>query len=134
MAEEQDQKQLKQQKKEKAKVIPIEEIGYINDRNQEEISLLETDHATYSIEQGERDKDWVNIEININDKLNLLKSEITSMNEELRKLKENFSILTKNFKNYVKKTEIDYVKVKLDSIKFEELATKQELDKIKTSQ
>jgi hypothetical protein len=132
MAEEQDQKQTEKQTK--AKVIPIKEIIEISNRNIDEINSLETDYTNYNKKQKERDSNLAETEKEVNGKIILLKSNISNLNEQLRTLRENFSILTKNFNNYVKKTEIDYVKNKLDSIKFEQLATKEDLEKTKTSQ
>ena len=124
----------KQEQKDKKETIPIEDIAIINQKNLEQISALEDESENYDKEQNQRDKNWQQTELEIQEKITLLKNELQSLNENLSGLRADFSILTNNFKNWVKNAELKFVKDKIDFIKFEELATQEDLEKIKTSQ
>lgn len=126
--------QNKQEHKKKKETMAIEDIAIINQKNLEQISALEDESENYDKEQNQRDKNWQQTEIEIQEKITLLKNELQSLNENLLGLRADFSILTNNFKNWVKDAELKFIKDKIDFIKFEELATQQDLEKIKTSQ
>jgi hypothetical protein len=120
--------------KKKELQISTQEIGKMHSNNKNNLSLLETDHAVYDNNQDERNKVLYETEIKTDQELILIRQNIITIKNQLRVITKNFSLLVKNFKNYVKKDELEYVKGKVDSFKFEQLATEHDLEKIKNSQ
>ena len=120
-------KSKKTSKKKKKEIIPIEEINKLQQLNLKNISSLEEASKDYNKKQIQRDEDWFNIEVSLDEKMKILNSETKSIKNELRQMKQTFSVLAKNFRNFVKKDEINIMQNRISSMKFEELATEQDL-------
>jgi len=116
-------------KNKKENTIPISEITALANTNTRKTNNLDEDSIRYEKEQDLRDNNLFEMESIIDEKIKFVEEDISFMHEELRKIQQIILILAKNFKNFVKTSEIEFIKGKLDSLKFEELATKSNLKK-----
>ncbi len=115
---------------EKKIVLPMHEIINFSNINLKQISGLEKDSKIYGIKQVRRDENLFTNELELDEKFKQLNNEIRSINDDLREMKQTFLVLAKNFKNFVSKDELSTIKDKVNSFKFEELATEDDLNQI----
>jgi hypothetical protein len=109
--------------------ISLPEIQEINNLNFKHIKALERDSSLYMFKQDRRDISWAQTELEIHESIQSLKSNVESIKENLNQINKDFTIIAKNFKTYVKTDELNHVKNKIDSFKFEQLVTEDELKK-----
>lgn len=115
-------------KKDKEEQIPLSEIKMLYSLNIKALSSLEKDSKLYNFKQDRREVILSQTEQEISEGINSLKKNIESINEQLSKIKKEFTLIAKNFKTFVKKDELLHVNNKINSFKFEEYITEEELD------
>ncbi len=104
-----------------------DELKKLLEINNKTILELEKESNIYQIQQEQRDNNWEQTKLEITEKIELLKNDIKELSTEIETIHKTIIKLIKNFKNIVKKTELQQLKNKIDSLKFEELATKEDL-------
>jgi hypothetical protein len=114
----------------KVSTLSMQELTALSTINLRQISALEKDSKLYNLKQMKRDEDLFSAELELDEKFKRLHNETISVNDDLRDIKQLFLVLAKNFKNLVSKDELSTIKDKVNSFKFEELATNDDLNRL----
>ncbi len=114
----------------KVSTLSMQELTALSKINLRQISALEKDSKLYNLKQMKRDEDLFSAELELDEKFKRLHNETISVNDDLRDIKQLFLVLAKNFKNLVSKDELSTIKDKVNSFKFEELATNDDLNRL----